>query len=336
MGYVKTFYGIRDRFKLLNIPIWLKPALGGILLGLLAMFVPQVLGSGYGWVQAALYGKMALWVMVVIALAKILATSFTISSGGSGGVFAPSLVIGAMLGGAFGASAEILFPALTQNPQAYVLIGMAGFFSGVANAPIATLIMVSELTGNYGLLAPLMLVCVVSMLVMRDNSIYEKQVKGRADSPAHFGDFVIDVLAGITVDELAAKGAKPLLIPEEMPLPAILRLVSDAKSAYFPVVDKNGEMVGIFSLNDIRRILNEDLPPGLIIARDLATQQVISATPDDHLTDVMKKITLRNLDEIPVVESENSRRVQYMLSRRAVLAHYAEEVEKTRVLYRQD
>ena len=335
VGYVKTFYGIRDRFRQLNIPVWLKPALGGLLLGVLAMLVPQVLGSGYGWVQTALYGKMALWVMVVIALAKILATSLTISSGGSGGVFAPSLVIGAMLGGAFGASAEILFPTLTQNPQAYVLIGMAGFFSGVANAPIATLIMVSELTGNYGLLAPLMLVCVVSMLVMRDNSIYEKQVKGRMDSQAHFGDFVIDVLEGITVDELAAKGEKPLLVPEEMPLPAILRLVSDAKCAYFPVVNSGGDMVGIFSLNDIRRILNEDLPPGLIIARDLATEQVISATPDEHLTEVMKKITSLNLEEIPVVESDNNRRVQYMLSRRAVLAHYAEEVEKTRVVYQQ-
>lgn len=181
-----------------------------------------------------------------------------------------------------------------------------------------------------------MLVCVVSMLVMRDNSIYEKQVKGRFDSQAHFGDFVIDVLEGITVDELAAKGEKPLLVPEDMPLPMILRLVSDAKCAYFPLVDRNGDMCGIFSLNDIRRILNEDLPAGLIIARDLATQEVIFATPNDHLTEVMKKITAHNLEEIPVVESENPRRVQYMLTRRALLAHYAEEVEKTRVLYQQN
>ncbi|PLX93362.1 MAG: chloride channel protein, partial [Desulfuromonas sp.] len=197
--YVKTFYGMRDLFKKIPIVNWLKPALGGLLLGILAMFVPQVLGSGYGWVQMALYGNMALWVMLVIALAKILATSFTISSGGSGGVFAPSLVIGAMLGGAFGATADILFPMLAQDPRAYVLVGMAGFFAGVANAPIATLIMVSELTGNYGLLAPLMLVCVVAMIAMRKNSIYENQVTGRFDSPAHLGDFVIDVLEGITV-----------------------------------------------------------------------------------------------------------------------------------------
>lgn len=333
--YVKVFYGVRDYFKRLAMPNWLKPALGGILLGLLAMAVPQVLGSGYGWVQAALYGKMALWVMLVIALAKILATSLTISSGGSGGVFAPSLVIGAMLGGAFGATAELWFPTLTQDPQAYVLVGMAGFFAGVANAPIATLIMVSELTGNYGLLAPLMLVTVVAMIAMRRNSIYEKQVTARIDSPAHYGDFVIDILEGIRVDELAAKGCEPTVIPAAMTLPDILNEISEAKSAYFPVVNPDGDMVGIFSLNDVRRILNEEIPPGLVVAGDMATSQVISATPQDQLTEVMKKITGRNLEEIPVVDSEHPERVLYMLSRRAVLAYYAEQVEKTRSHYDQ-
>jgi len=333
VGYVKVFYGLRNAFKRLAIPNWLKPALGGLLLGLLALAVPQVLGSGYGWVQSALYGHMAIWVMLVIALAKILATSLTISSGGSGGVFAPSLVIGAMLGGAFGAAAQVLLPNMTYNPQAYVLIGMAGFFAGVANAPIATLIMVSELTGNYGLLAPLMLVCVVAMIAMRHNSIYEKQVQGRIDSPAHFGDFVIDILEGITVAELEPKGRKPTLIPDKMTLPQVLAKISSAKSAYFPVVDSTNKMVGIFSLNDIRRILNEEIPPGLVVAEDIATRNVIFATPADRLTEVMKKTIARNLEEIPVVDPLQTDVVLYMLSRRAVLAHYAEQVEKTKSDY---
>ncbi|MCF6178019.1 MAG: chloride channel protein, partial [Geopsychrobacter sp.] len=328
--YVKVFYGMRDLFHRLPMPNWQKPALGGLCLGILAMFVPQVLGSGYGWVQSALYGNMALWVMLVIAFAKILATSLTISSGGSGGVFAPSLVIGAMLGGAFGASAEILFPLLTQDPRAYVLIGMAGFFAGVANAPIATLIMVSELTGNYGLLAPLMLVCVVAMLTTRKNTIYEKQVAGRFDSPAHLGDFVIDVLEGITVADLADKGRPAVCIPSGMPLPDILQKIATAKGAYYPVVNDEGLMTGIFSVNDIRRILNEDIPPGLIIAQDIATQQVMTASPEEHLPLVMKRLTVRNLDEIPVVDPDEPRKVLYMLSRRNLLAHYAEQVEKTR------
>jgi chloride channel protein, CIC family len=333
--YVKSFYGMRTLFRKVPIADWLKPALGGLLLGILALFIPQVLGSGYGWVQAALYGKMALWVMLTIALAKVVATSLTISSGGSGGVFAPSLVIGAMLGGAFGGMAEQLFPLLTQDPRAYVLVGMAGFFAGVANAPIATLIMVSELTGNYGLLAPLMLVCVIAMLVMRKNSIYEKQVACRFDSPAHLGDFVIDILEGVQVKSLAHKGRVPTLIPEGMTLPQILDSIAAAKTAYYPIIDQNGMMSGIFSMTDIRRILNEDIPPTLVIASDIATTNVITAKPDEYLTDVMKKITARNLEEIPVVDAAEPRKVLYMLSRRTLLAHYAEKMEKTKKDYQE-
>ena len=333
--YVKVFYKMRDGFRKIPIPTWLKPALGGLLLGLLAMMVPQVLGSGYGWVQAALYGKMALWVMLVVALAKILATSLTISSGGSGGVFAPSLVIGAMLGGTFGATAQILFPMLVQDPRAYVLVGMAGFFAGVANAPIATLIMVSELTGNYSLLAPLMLVCVIAMVVMRKNSIYEQQVPCRFDSPAHLGDFIIDILEGVQVKTLSRKGKKPTLIPEEMTLPEILNKIAPAKTTYYPVVNGEGLMTGIFSMTDIRRILNDDIPPTLVIAGDIATRNVITATPEDQLTDVMKKLTARNLDEIPVVDSEIPNKVLYMMSRRTLLAHYADQMEKTKRDYQE-
>ncbi len=331
--YVHTFYGIRNLFQKWDFPRVFKPAVGGLLLGLLAMAVPQVLGSGYGLVQAALYGKVALWIMLLVALVKILATSLTISSGGSGGVFAPSLVIGAMLGGAFGATAGALFPAMIHDPRAYVLIGMAGFFAGVSNTPIATLIMVSELTGNYGLLAPLMLVCVVAMIVFRKNTIYEKQVQGRIDSPAHLGDFIIDVLEGVRVADLADQGRKPTLIPECMPLPEILARIASAEGAYYPVVDAEGKMTGIFSVNDIRRILAEEIPPGLVLARDIAVSQVITISPDEPLTAVLKKLSNRGLEEIPVVDLEQPRQVLFMLSRRSVLARYASELEKTKEAY---
>lgn len=331
--YVKAFYGIHTLFGRLKLSRALKPALGGLLLGLLAMLVPQVLGSGYGLVQAALYGKVALWVMLVVALAKVLATGLTISSGGSGGVFAPSLVIGGMLGGAFGATAFALFPALVQDPRAYVLIGMAGFFAGVSNTPIATLIMVSELTGNYALLAPLMLVCVVAMIVFRRNTIYQKQVAGRADSPAHLGDFVVDVLEGLKVIDLEEQGRAPTLIPESLPLPQILQMIATAKGAYYPVVDSDGHLAGIFSVNDIRRILDQDLPPGLVLARDIAVSKVITISPDETLTQALSKLSSRGLEEIPVVDEADPLKVIFMLSRRAVLARYASELEKKRGIY---
>lgn len=333
--YVRSFYGIQHLFRELPMPAMFKPALGGLLLGLLAMLVPQVLGSGYGMVQAALYGKVAIWVMLVVAFAKILATSLTISSGGSGGVFAPSLVIGAMLGGAFGACAEMLLPGIVQDPRAYVLIGMAGFFAGVSNTPIATLIMVCELTGNYALLAPLMLVCVVAMIVFRKNTIYRRQVAGRIDSPAHLGDFVIDVLEGLHVADLAETGRSPCPIPENMPLTEILQKIADAEGAYYPVVDHEGNMTGIFSVNDIRRILAEDLPPGLVLARDIATERIITARTDEPLSEVLRKLTSRGLEEIPVLKITDPRKVHFMLSRRAVLARYASELEKKKGIYQE-
>ncbi len=331
--YVRVFYGVRDAFSRLSMPPALKPVLGGLGLGLLALAVPQVIGSGYGWIQAALHGRMALWVMLVVCLAKILATSLTISSGGSGGVFAPSLVIGAMLGGAFGATAEALFPTLVQDPRAYVLVGMAGFFAGVSNTPVATLIMVSELTGNYGLLAPLMLVSVAAMLTARATTIYEKQVPGRVDSPAHLGDLVVDVLEGIRVRDLEDQGRRPTPVSEDLPLPQILECIAAADTAYYPVVDGEGRMTGIFSVNDIRRILNEDLPPNLVIARDIAVPRVITATPDEPLSQVLRKLSSRGLEEIPVVDPADPGRVLYMLSRRSVLARYTRELEHRKGVY---
>jgi CIC family chloride channel protein len=333
VAYVKIFYGFRDWFGRLPGPDYLRPVFGAAMLGVLAFFVPHVLGSGYGWIQAALYGKMALWVMVVVAIAKVLATSFTISSGGSGGVFAPSLVIGAMLGGAFGLGAQALAPGITGDPRAYVLVGMAGFFAAVSKTPIATLIMVSELTGNYGLLAPLMLVCTVSMLVRRKNTIYENQVPTRLESKAHLGDFVVDVTEGVTVADMADQGMAPTYIPQDMVLPAVMQKIAAADGAYYYVTDAQGDVIGVFSVNDIRRILDEDIPAGLIIARDIATHGMISTTPEESLGDALKKLSGKGLEEIPVVDPDNPAKVLFTLTRRTAIARYTSELEKKRGIY---
>ncbi len=180
-----VFYRVRDGFRALPLPDHVKPALGGLGVGLLALWLPQVLGGGYGWIQLAMNGKLALSLMVVLAFAKLLALALTVSSGGSGGVFAPSLFIGAMLGGA-------LAHVLGQPPGPFVVVGMAALFAGAARVPMATMLMVTEMTGGYDQLVAAGLAVTVSYFVqralstkLRYPSLYEAQVPRPADSPAH-------------------------------------------------------------------------------------------------------------------------------------------------------
>jgi CIC family chloride channel protein len=181
----ELFYRIRDGFHALAIPAWLKPALGGLLVGLIALRLPQVLGGGSGWVQLAINGQLALNLLSVLLLAKMVALCLTVSSGGSGGVFAPSLFVGAMLGGAFALISH-------HTPAGMVIVGMAAVFGGAARVPIATLLMVAEMTGGYELLVPAGLAVMLSYILQvnlsrffKYQSLYEAQVAGRADSPSH-------------------------------------------------------------------------------------------------------------------------------------------------------
>jgi CIC family chloride channel protein len=181
----ELFYRIRDAFHALPIPPWLKPGVGGLLVGLMALKLPQLLAGGYGWIQQAINGQIAIEVLLVLLFAKMIALTLTVSSGGSGGVFAPSLFVGAMLGG--------IFASLSHHPPAgMVIIGMAAVFAGAARVPIATMLMVAEMTGGYQLLVPAGLAVLLSYLVqfnlsrfVKYRSLYEAQVADRADSPAH-------------------------------------------------------------------------------------------------------------------------------------------------------
>lgn len=186
----ELFYRMRDGFHRLPIPAWIKPAIGALIVGLIALRLPQVLGGGYGWIQQAIDGQMALSLLLILLFAKMIALSLTVSSGGSGGVFAPSLFVGAMLGGAFA--------LLSHHPPAgMVIVGMAAVFGGAARVPIATLLMVAEMTGGYQLLVPAGLAVMLSYVLqinlsrlLKYDSLYEAQVAGRADSPAHHAEQV--------------------------------------------------------------------------------------------------------------------------------------------------
>jgi CIC family chloride channel protein len=330
--YIRFFYGIRDRFfQKLSLSKYFQPALGGLMLGVLAFFFPQVLGGGYEWVQSAIDGKLAIGIMLLLAFAKIFATSFTISSGGSGGVFAPSLFIGAMLGGFYGSICSNLFPDLLINPSAFVLVGMGGFFAGVAKVPIASLIMVTEMTGGYTLIVPLMIVSIISYLLLGEVSLYEKQVSTRVDSPAHLGDFAVDILEHIRVKETLAFGEKVQMIPEKMSFEEIIPFVVDSNQQDFPVIDERGQLNGILSMTDIRRVMLEKELHQLVVAKDIATREVLTVTPEDTLHTALKKMAEAEIRELPVVTREDPRRVISMVSRKDVIRAYHDEIERLKV-----
>ena len=269
--YVRVFYGFRDRiFRKLKIKRHFRPALGGLMLGIMAYVFPPVLGTGYGWIQLALYGEIALATLIIFPFLKIIATSLTVGSGGSGGVFAPSLVIGGMLGGAFGTICNMLLPEWQLEPAAFIMVGMAGFFAGIAKVPIASLIMVAEMTGSYGLLVPTMLVAAVAVLISGKTTIYEMQVASRAESPAHRGEFILSILENMHVRSCMIPPEEHQLIKENMLLKDIISLATRTSLNSFFLVDANRRLIGVIALDDLRRvILDAHLGP-ILVARDLA------------------------------------------------------------------
>ncbi len=348
--YVSVFYGMRDKvFRRLRIHNRYKPAIGGFFLGLIALGFPHVMAGGYGWIQQLIDGEFGdatgtladadgsqltniLVLMTVLALTKILATSVTISSGGSGGVFAPSLFIGAMLGGAYGWGCQAIFGAqCVPQPGAYVLVGMGGFFAGVAKVPLTALLMVCEMTHSYDLLVPLMLVSILTTAILSSRwKLYEEQVTAMVDSPAHLGDFVVDVLARIHVRDVYQEGNVACLVPQETPLSQIRRLVTRADTSYYPVVDEENRLVGVFSLRDVRSVLQSTGAETLIVAADIATTPVLTVTPDDDLHTALRRFTQKNIDEIPVVDQNDQVKILGMLRRKEVIGAYDDEINALR------
>ena len=341
--YVRVFYGIRDVvFRPMPIPKHFKPAVGGLLVGLMALAFPQLMTGGYGWVQWGAIGmpadlampgepifrpRMGVAMLLGLALLKIVATGLTISSGGSGGVFGPSIFIGGMLGGGIGQLLRETLPGgQVIDPAAFALVGMGGFFAGVSKTPLASIVMVCEMTGHYRLLVPLMLVCGLNVLISRNWTLYEEQVPSPIDSPAHQGDFVVDVLERIQVAQVQIRTEGLERVLASTPFDELLRQVANSTETLFPVVDAEGRFDGIFSLRDVRLALLGSAVGPLVIADDLATRPVKTVNLRDDLHTALRRLTDLNLDEIPVVDLEDPTRLVGLLGRRELVAAYSSEL----------
>ncbi len=326
MLYTRSFYGLTYLFHRVPVIPHVKPAVGAFLTGLTGLVlywlfgynqnllpyrqdVLAVLSFGYGILQKAFsltpdqQQDLALAVVLLaVAVGKILTTGLTIGSGGSGGVFGPSMVIGGCGGGALGIVLHRYLPWLVPHPASFVIVGMAGFFAAAAKTPFSTLVMVSELTGNYDLLLPTLWVCAVAFLLSDEQSIYSSQVESRSRSPAHQGSYVREVLAGLHAgDFLTPLPESPPLAPGD-PLARVIERLGNTTLQALPVCDTDGTLLGVVTLEEaIVASRSPELGP-LVVAADLMRADVTPLRPEDPVERAMELFVESDLLVLPVTD----------------------------------
>lgn len=264
--YEKVFYGTTRVFQRLSVPEWSKPAIGGFLVGLLGILLTAAIHTGYGWVQISMTRQLLelpLWWVLLLPLAKIVATSLSIGSGGSGGIFGPGMVIGGMTGACFWRLTHDVLPQMPSEPAPFVIIGMMALFGGIAHAPLAMMLMVAEMTGNLSLLAPAMVAVAISTALVGDHTIYHSQLRSRADAPGHRVRFSFPLLSSLFVRDAmgppAANGdGAGVRLAADDSLDRALEQLSDADASSGAVVD-GGEVVGQLQMRDIMRTYKANL-----------------------------------------------------------------------------
>lgn len=343
MAFVRFFYKSEDIFKRVGIPGYLKPVLGGIIVGIIGMYYFDIFGVGYGegyglggisiengGIDKALLGELTIGTMLALFALKMVATSASLTSGGSGGIFAPSLFIGSMLGGAFGLAVHKLIPGITSESEAitsasYALVGMGAFFAGVVRGPITAILLLFEVTRNYGLILPLMTAIVFSTVISRSlnrGSIYTLGLTRRGI------DFHRQVEAGIlgTITVSKAMTRNYPSIPPSMPIPTLLEEFHKSGHHGFPVVDENGIFSGVVTLTDIEDSMSENEPS--LTAGDIATKNPVVAYPDQSVHDALAQLGGRNVGRIPVVDRNNPSKLLGILRRPDIVKAYTMAVEK--------
>ncbi len=278
----------------------------GLGVGLLSLIHPSALGAGYGWMQEALEptgliatGWAGVATMLLIAAIKVVATSLSAGSGAAGGVFGPSVVIGGMVGGAFGLAFAEWAPDVVADPSSYMLVGMACFIGGVTSSPISTLIMSCEMTGSYELLVPTMLAEVVTVTLIRSSSLYREQAPTRRDSPAHGGEYVLDILQDLTVRDVFVP-VEVTVVQRSLPLAVLLRQASESNQVVFPVSGEDGQPEGLVTLDTIKAYLYDEDVGMLAIAADCESP-FVSVCVTDSLALALEKMAQSRYQQLPVL-----------------------------------
>jgi CIC family chloride channel protein len=323
--FIFSLYKCEDLFEALKIPEYLKPALGGLMLGCLLWKWPYVFGVGYGSINLSLKNQLPALLLLTLVFIKILATSVTIGSGGSGGIFAPSLFIGAMTGGFFGWGVHELFPLLTANSGAYALVAMGAVVAGTTHAPITAIIIIFELTATYKIILPLMITCILSTIIttsLKRGSIYTIKLFRRGIEISQ--GWEQNILQAIKVRDIM--NDQVVTIPESMQLVDVINCLKTQDVSYLHVVSESNELIGIISFRDIRPVLQEETLKRLVIARDVATTDVTTIRPSDNIQLALQEMGSRGISQLPVVAEDGSKKVIGTLSKKDVLAAYDKAV----------
>lgn len=327
-----------------RVPRWIAPAIGGLATGGLACLLPQVMDGQYRFVQNAMTspataqpffgdpGAVNWWwwaaMFAAVALAKCVATALTVGSGASGGVLGPSVFIGGTVGACLGALCEAAYPGTVPEGlrAALIPVGMGGVLAASMRTPLAAIVMITEMTGSYGLIVPLMLVCISAYVVGRPWGLNHEQVHGSAESPAHAGDAVVHMLESWRVGQLMEPDWSPVVAPET-PLAELLKQAQYGSRPVFAVV-RDGELLGLISTADILRSTDEPPLGDVIIAMDLMSEPPATVGPDESVYEVLSRFHHGHHYAVPVVSSRPTRRWVGMLTRERVFKEVRRQVEE--------
>ena len=330
--FIKGLYFSEDVFdNKLKIPGYLKPALGGLLVGFIALKFPEIMGVGYDSINNALYGNMIWYIAFILIFMKIIATAITLGSGGSGGIFAPSLFMGAMLGYFFGSFVHQLFPEITASPGAYALVAMGGLVAGTTRAPITAIIIVFELTNDYHIILPLMITCIISTIIssqLSRESIYTLKLVMRNIGIKE--GMETNVMASIQVSDVYRQEFDQISAADNFN--QVVNKVIRGKGGEFPVLNNEGNITGIISLGVIKdQMFEKDSLKDLLIAGDIANTNFETVSLTDNCKTALDKLRLHSYEGLPVVESDENRKIIGMIWQKDILDAYNKAIDRREI-----
>jgi CIC family chloride channel protein len=295
-----VYFQLEKFFK--RFPLWVAAGIGGFCTGIIGLLVPSVIGTGYGWAQFAISQDVQLLpplMLLLAAVAEIVGASLTLGSGNSGGIFGPCVVTGGMFGGAFGYGAAYLFPSAVTHPGTYAIVGMIAFFAAAAKAPISTIIMISEMTGGYGLLGPAMFAVVTAFILSGKRTIFPAQVNSRLDSPFHADEFEPIVLHHVKTADVMIH--LPVYVNAHASASDAMSLMGDYGLASLPVVEQS-KLSGRVTLLAIHRVAETERQN--VQVKDIMSRDGSTAYPDEDLFTILKRFAAKDVGNLPVVARE--------------------------------